>query len=133
MNDVDRAIERFLTARLYAVAGASKRREKYGNKIFRRILQSGRECIPLNPIESEIEGHAAYASLRDLPRVPESLSIVTPAEVTRRVVQDAIAMGVSHIWMQPGAEDEEASQAARDAGLVVIDDGSCILIALSGF
>ncbi len=77
--------------------------------------------------------HLAYATLRDLPRVPESLSIVTPAEVTRRVVQEAIALGVSNIWMQPGAEDEEASQAARDAGLVVIDDGSCILIALSGF
>ncbi len=133
MNDVDRAIDRFLSAKLYAVAGASKRREKYGNKIFRRILQSGRECIPLNPIELEIEGHLAYASLRDLPRVPESLSIVTPPEVTRRVVQEAIAIGVSNIWMQPGAEDDEASQAARDVGCVVIDDGSCILIALSGF
>lgn len=133
MSTMDRAIDRFLSAKLYVVAGASKRREKYGNIVFRRILQSGRDCIPLNPVESEIEGHSAFASLRDLPRVPESLSIVTPAEVTRRVVQDAIAVGVSHIWMQPGAEDEEASNAARDAGLVVIDDGSCILIALSGF
>ncbi len=124
------SIQQFLAAKRFAVAGASKRREKYGNLIFRRLIQSGRECVPLNPIEDQIEGHQAYASLRDLPEAPEAVSIVTPPEVTRRVVQDAIATGVRFVWMQPGAEDAEASQAARAAGLMVIDDGSCILVAL---
>jgi predicted CoA-binding protein len=66
-----------------------------------------------------------------LPIVAESLSIVPPPEVTRRVIADAIVVGVKNIWMQPGAEDSEGSQAARDAGLNVIDDGSCILVLLS--
>ena len=56
---------------------------------------------------------------------------VTPPAVTRQVVKQAIAVGVKVLWMQPGAEDEQASQAARDAGLTVIDDGSCILVALA--
>jgi len=66
-----------------------------------------------------------------LPLVPEALSIITPPEVTRQVIADAIAAGVQHIWMQPGAEHEQASESARKAGVNVIDDGSCILVLLA--
>ncbi|WP_153556291.1 CoA-binding protein [Roseimaritima sediminicola] len=125
-------IERFLTARSYAVAGASTRQHKYGNKVFRALLAADRKVYPLNPAQEEVEGHRAYPKIDDLPEVPEALSIITPPEVTRRVVADAVAAGVKHIWMQPGAEDDQASQLARDAGVNVIDDGSCILVVLTG-
>ena len=125
------SIESFLAAKTYAVAGASNRQHKYGNKVFRALLASGRETYPLNPVTDEIEGHRAYPSIADLPLVPEALSIITPPEVTRKVVADAIAAGVQHIWMQPGAEDEQASELAREAGINVIDDGSCILVLLA--
>lgn len=125
------AIEAFLDAKTYAVAGASARTHKYGYKVFKALLGSGRETYPLNPVTELIDGHQAYASISDLPVVPESLSIITPPEVTRRVVADAIAAGVKNIWMQPGAEDEQASQSARDAGVNVIDDGSCVLVMLA--
>ncbi|TWU19833.1 CoA-binding protein [Allorhodopirellula heiligendammensis] len=125
------SIEDFLAAKTYAVAGASNRPHKYGNKVFRALLAAGRETYPLNPAQDEIEGHRAYPTITDLPILPEALSIITPPEVTRSVVADAIAAGVKHIWMQPGAEDEHASEAAREAGLNVIDDGSCILVLLA--
>ena len=121
----------FLFAKTFAVAGASANRHKYGNKVFRALLDSGREVYPLNPITEEIEGHHAYARIADLPIVPESLSIIIPPEITRSVVADAIAVGVKHIWMQPGAEDAQASESARQAGINVIDDGSCILVLLA--
>lgn len=121
----------FLAATTYAVAGASARTHKYGFKVFKALLASGRETFPLNPITAEIEGHQAYAKIADLPVVPESLSIITPPEVTRQVVSQAIAAGVKSIWMQPGAQDQQASDAARAAGLNVIDDGACILVLLA--
>jgi len=124
------SIEKFLNARTFAVAGASNRPHKYGNKVFRALLAAGRDAYPLNPAQDEIEGHRAYPSIADLPIVPEALSVITPPEVTRRVVADAIAAGVHHIWMQPGAEEEQASRSAREAGINVIDDGSCILVLL---
>jgi uncharacterized protein len=125
------AIEEFLAGKSYAVAGASARPHKYGYKVFKALLASGRETFPLNPVTEEIEGHKAYPKIQLLPKVPESLSIITPPEVTRQVVADAIAIGVQHIWMQPGAEDEQASESAREAGISVIDDGSCILVLLA--
>ncbi len=124
-------IEDFLAASSFAVAGASQDRAKYGNKVFRALVASSRTVLPLNPTAPEVEGHPAFASIADLPVVPESLSIVTPPSVTRQVIQKAIAVGVKNIWMQPGAEDDQASQAARDAGLNVIDDGSCVLVLLA--
>lgn len=124
-------LRRFLSADSFAVAGASTRRDKYGNKVFRALLESGRKTFPLNPTVGEVEGHAAFAKIANLPSTPESLSIVTPPAVTRQVVQDAIAAGVKHIWMQPGAEDAVACQTARQAGINVIDDGSCILVLLA--
>jgi uncharacterized protein len=99
--------------------------------VFRALLRSGRQTYPINPVAQEIEGHPTYPTIAELPVVPESLSVITPPHVTRQIVADAIVAGVKHVWMQPGAEDAEASKAARDAGLHVIDDGSCVLVLLA--
>jgi predicted CoA-binding protein len=123
--------EAFLAAKTFAVAGASSNRAKYGNKVFRALIASGREAYPLNPSRDEVEGRQAYPSIADLPLPPEALSIITPPAVTRRVVEAAIVARVKHIWMQPGAEDAEASESARRAGINVVDDGSCILVSLA--
>lgn len=125
-------IQEFLAVNVYAVAGASTDREKYGNRVFRKLIQTGRTVYPLNPHAAAVEGQQAFKSIADLPEKPQALSIITPPETTRRVVDDALAAGVKHIWMQPGAEDAEASKKAREAGVNVIDDGSCILVALAG-
>lgn len=125
------AVRAFLSAKTFAVAGASTDRSKYGNMIFRRLIETEHETYPLNPKADTVEGHDAFAQVADLPVVPEALSIITPPAVTRMVVKDAILAGVKHIWMQPGAEDSEASAAAREAGLNVVDDGSCLLVLLA--
>lgn len=125
------SIQQFLSAETFAVAGASARTHKYGYKVFKTLLSSGRETYPLNPVTEQIDGHKAYPKIADLPVVPHALSVVTPPEVTRRIIAEAIDAGVEHIWMQPGAQHEQASQSARDAGINVIDDGSCILVLLA--
>ncbi len=124
-------IDQFLRADTFAVAGASRDRSKYGNKVFRALLASGRTVYPVNPGAHQIEGQTAYDSIQDLPTVPDSLSIVTPPHITREIVMQAIAAGVKYIWMQPGAEDVQASLAAKAAGIQVIDDGSCLLVSLA--
>ncbi len=124
-------IQQFLESKSFAVAGASQNPAKYGYKVFVALKNSGREVYPLNPVAAEIAGQPAFASFKDLPSPPMALSIITPPEVTKRIVDDAIAVGVQHIWMQPGAEETSASEAARAAGINVIDDGSCILVALA--
>ncbi len=130
-KNIESATAKFLAAHSFAVAGASRDRSKYGNKVFQALVASGRTVYPLNPSSPEVEGHMAKVKIAELPEVPESLSIVTPPHVTREFIQQAIAAGVKHIWMQPGAEDLQSSNLAREAGLNVIDDGSCILVSIA--
>ena len=128
--DTETAIQTFLSAPVFAVAGASENRSKYGNKVLRCYLQNDRRAIPINPGSSEIEGQACYPSISDIPEQIDSLSIITPPHVTEHVVSEAIEKGVKNIWMQPGAESPAAVESARSAGMNVIADGSCLLVVL---
>ncbi|PLX74269.1 MAG: CoA-binding protein [Desulfuromonas sp.] len=123
-------IETFLAANTFGVAGASIDRNKYGNKVLRCYLQNGRTAIPINPKASTIEGIEAAASVSELPDGVDSLSIITPPQVTVKVVEAAIEKGIRNVWMQPGAEDPEAVRLAEENGLNVIADGSCLLVVL---
>jgi uncharacterized protein len=123
-------VARFLESAAYGVVGASPRRHKYGNKVLRCYQQNGRRAIPVNPREQQIEGVACVASVLDLPDDVQSLSIITPPQVTERVVEQAIQKGIRHVWMQPGAESERAVSACLAAGINVIADGSCVLVVL---
>lgn len=130
MSPAGDPIQRFLASPAFGVAGASTRRQKFGNKVLRCYQQAGRRAIPVNPHEHEIEGAACVASVLELPDEVRSLSVITPPAVTERVVQDAIRRGIEHVWMQPGAESLAAVAACREAGINVIADGSCLLVVL---
>jgi len=123
-------IQSFLAEGPWAVISASTNRSKYGNKVLRCYQQHGMEVFPINPRATEVEGLKAYPSLASLPKQVTGISIITPPEITERVVAEAIASGVKHIWMQPGAESEAAIQAAETAGLEVIAWGACILVVV---
>ena len=123
-------IDRFLTSAAFGVVGATARRHKYGNKVLRCYQQSGRRAVPVNPREAEIEGAACVASVLDLPDDVKSISVITPPRVTERVVQEAISKGIEHVWMQPGAESDQAVADCEAAGINVIADGSCVLVVL---
>lgn len=123
-------IEEFLAGETFAVAGASAHRYKYGNKVFRCYLQHGLTVFPVNPHATEVEGLPAYPHLASLPEPVHGLSIVTPPHITEMIVTDAMECGIRHIWMQPGAESENAVSKARAAGMNVIAGGPCLLVVL---
>jgi predicted CoA-binding protein len=120
----------FLLGSVFAVAGASNDRAKYGNMVLRCYLQHGLTAYPVNPNESKIEGVDAYPTLSALPTRPHGVSIITPPRVTEKIVDDAIAAGFKHLWMQPGAESRGAIERAEAAGVSVVHSGPCILVVL---
>lgn len=128
--DVQAAIDDFLSGELFAVAGASRDRAKYGNKVLRAYLQAGRRAIPVNPHETEIEGEHCVPSVTALTETVHGLSIITPPEVSVGIVEEAARTGIRRVWMQPGAESDEAIEVASSAGMLVIAGGPCVLVAL---
>src|SRR5512137_1408546 len=123
-------IEAFLASRSFAVVGASTDRSKYGNKVLRCYQQAGRKVHPVNPKAPEVEGLAAFPSLGALPEPVPAISVITPPAATEQVVREAHAAGVKHVWMQPGAESDEAIRAAEAMGMNVIAGGPCLLVVM---
>src|ERR1041385_7352885 len=122
--------ETFLEQKTFAVVGASSDRAKYGNKVLRCYLQHGRDAIPVNPKEPEVEGRRAWRSLTEIPTPPQAVSIITPPKVTKSVVDEAGSLGIRHLWMQPGAESDAAIARARELGIAVIAGAPCLLVVL---
>jgi uncharacterized protein len=120
----------FFQSGAFAVVGAVKNREKFGNKVLRCYLQHGKTVYPVNPRAEEIEGLRCMASLADVPGNVQSISVIMPPAVTEQVVRQAISKGIKNIWMQPGAESSDAVTACRFSGINVIADGSCVLQVL---
>lgn len=127
---MNQSITTFFSSDAFGVVGASEDRSKFGNKVMRCYLENRKTVIPVNPKAASIEGIPCVASVSDLPDNVKSISVITPPQVTEKVVEAAIARGVQNIWMQPGAESAAAVERCRAAGVNVIADHSCILVVL---
>ena len=130
MSDESQAIDAFLNGSAFAVVGASADRSKYGNKILRCYMQHGRQVVPVNPKEAEIEGEPCFEMLSDVCTMIHGVSIITPPEVTNQVIEEIIELGIENIWMQPGAETPWSIARAKEAGINCIAGGACLLVVL---
>ena len=130
MNDQD-AIARFLDGSPHAVVGASRDRSKIGNRVLMCYRQNQRAAYPINPTATEIEGQQAYADLASLPEPVHRISVITPPVVAESIVDQAIEIGIKHIWFQPGAESVAALEKAHAHGINVIAGGACLLVLLN--
>lgn len=129
MNDLERR-QAFLSGSPFAVVGASRDRDKYGNKVLRAFLQKGLVAYPVNPHAVDVEGLICFPDLAALPQPVHGLSIITQPDVTEAIIEQAIRLGIKHIWMQPGAESERAVHLAQQAQMNLIWGGPCVLVAL---
>ena len=125
---MDLAIADFFTGRPHAVVGASRDRNKYGNKVLRCYMHHGRPVYPVNPHAAAVEGLTAYPNISALPEVVHGISIITPPRIAAAVVAETAAVNICHLWMQSGAESRQAIDRAEALGLSVIADGSCLLV-----
>jgi hypothetical protein len=114
-----------------AIVGASADRHKYGNKSVRAHLQQGYTVFPINPRETEIEGCPAYRSIADLPVRPDRVSVYVPAEVTLKLLPEIAAKGCDELWLNPGADSDEAVTEAERLGLNVIRACSIVDLGVS--
>lgn len=114
-----------------AVIGASNDRSKYGNKAVRAFRQRGYEVYPVNPNESEIEGLAAFPSIRRVPVRPELVSVYVRPQILLELLPDIAQHGCDECWLNPGTESDEVLTEARRLGLNVIQACSIIGVGVS--
>lgn len=103
-----------------AVVGLSDKPDRPSNEVADYLKAQGYRIIPVNPTIKAALGEKAYASLRELPERVDVVQIFRRPKDVPPVVDDAIAIGATVVWMQPGAENDEAAEKAEAAGLTAV-------------
>lgn len=114
-----------------AIIGASADRGKFGNKAVRAFAQQGYTVYPVNPKESEIEGHPAFKSITDVPGRPNLISVYLPPPVLLKVLPAIAAKGCDEFWLNPGTESDEVLAEAERLGLNIIQACSIVAVGIS--
>lgn len=121
------AINDFLGQRTLAVVGASRDPKKFGNVVFREMQSKGYEVYPVNCSGESINGVESYQDLRALPTPVDGVILVIPPTESAQVVREAADLGIRRVWMQQGAESEEAIQFCETEGVSAVH-GECIMM-----
>lgn len=120
-------ISEFIQQRVWAVVGATTNPDKFGNIIFHNLLAAGYQVYPVNPRSGEIDGHPLYPNLAALPETPGVVDVVVPPKLAEGVLRECAALGIERVWLQPGAESEEAIRLGEELGLKVVHD-ACAMV-----
>ena len=118
-----------------AVVGLSSDPEKMSYKVSDYLNQHGFLIVPVNRFVEEVLGEKCYKSLLDIPvEIQKTIDIVDifrKAEDVPPIVEQAIKLKAKVgrpfvVWMQLGIVNEQAAEAARHAGLVIVMD-KCLM------
>ena len=115
-----------------AILGASRDRQKFGNKSVRAHLRAGFEVYPVNPNAHTVEGLMAYPSLASVPMGDlDRISIYVPPDVGLRLLDEIKHRGAREIWFNPGSESDELLRRANELGLNPICACSIVDVGVS--
>lgn len=120
----------FLAQKRFAVAGSFKDETKYAYKIFKILKRKGYEVYPVNPNIKEVEGMPCYAGIKDIPYAVDVANLVTPPQVTEKILTECKEKGIKRIWLQPGAESDNAIRFCKENNMSIIH-GICLIIESS--
>src|SRR5262249_9350674 len=90
------------------------------------MQSNGYRIIPVNPNIHGALGEKAVATISDVKEKIDIVDVFRRSEFVPEVVDEAIKLGVSAVWMQEGVIHEAAAQKARAAGIFV-GMNDCIL------
>jgi predicted CoA-binding protein len=111
-----------------AVVGATDSSHKYGARIYRDLKRKGFPVYAVNPYRATVDGDPAYASLADLPEPPTVVNFVVPPDQTLTVLEQALELGYTDVWVQPGAESSRVLEYLDDHGFNYLVN-ACIMVS----
>lgn len=122
------SIQEALQEKVWAVIGATAKKDKFGYKIYKCLKEHGYKVYPVNPGVEAIDGEPCYKTLSDLPEVPAVVDFVVPEAVGLKAVEECKSLGVKTLWLQPGADKPSVVAKGKEAGLEVIE--ACVLVEI---
>ena len=129
--DFEKIKEEMLDKKKWVVVGVTKKQDKWGYKIWKKLKEHGYETYGVSPNYEEIEGEKIYNSLSELPEEIDVLDMVVSPKIAMNILDEAKASNIKYIFFQPGTYNEKVIEKASSLGFeYLIDD--CIYAILRG-
>jgi len=122
-------IETMLSLKNWAVVGATQNKAKFGYKVMKRLMDYDYNVYPVNPSYDEIDGLKCYKSLIEIDGHIDVVNMIVNPKLGLQFLEEATQKGIKYIWCQPGAENEELIEKAKEKGLIIAPN-SCVLVEL---
>lgn len=121
-------LHRLIEPRSIAVVGASPTEGSFGRRTLENLANFTGTVYGIHPKHSEILGRPAFATLSDLPEVPDCVIVCVGQHLAEPVIREAAGLGIGGAivyasgYRETGDADGEAAQlrlldTARHAGL----------------
>ncbi|MBN1244740.1 CoA-binding protein [Candidatus Bathyarchaeota archaeon] len=119
-----------------AVVGLSREPDKDSHRVSAYLKENGFRIVPVNLFADEVLGEKSYKSLLDIPpeiqKTIEVVDIFRPSKDVPLIVEQAIKLKATYgkphvVWMQLGIVNEQAAEAAKKAGLIVVMN-KCMMV-----
>ena len=127
MPKIPTNVAAFLAGKRIAVAGVSRQPKQFANAIYRRLVDTGFEVLPVNPNATEVEGVRCYPDLASIPGTVDGVVIATPPQAALDIVRQCGEKGVRRVWFHrsfgTGSVSSEALQECKARGIEAIVGG----------
>ncbi len=112
--------------RTVAVVGWSPHPNRDGHIVPRFLQARGYRIIPVNPSAEIILGEPCYPNLDAVPEPVDVVDVFRRPEHVPPIVDGAVRVGASSLWLPDDVVNVEAARRARETGLTVVMD-RCML------
>jgi uncharacterized protein len=110
------------SSHVVAIVGISSDEDRPSNHVGSYLQMNGYRIIPVNPQEKVVLGETCYPDLSSVPEKVDVVDIFRRSENVPSIVEEAIKIAASAVWMQEGVNNEEAARKAARAGLKVVQN-----------
>lgn len=131
-NQPQTGLDHLLRPKSVAILGASSDPNRISGRPLRYLIEGAFKgaIYPVNPKRAEVQGLKSYATLDDVPEVPDVTLVFLPASATEQAVRECVAKGVkAAIICSAGfAESGEDGLALQDRITAIARDGGLRLL-----
>jgi predicted CoA-binding protein len=129
MPTMNEMVDDFLAQKRIGVVGVSRDGQSPANAIYKKLKNEGHQVYAINPNAETLEGDKAYANVKSTPEKLDSVVVVTPPDVSKKIMEECAEAGISRVWLHGSfahgsSVTDEAVQFGRDHNVKVIA-GAC--------
>ncbi len=117
----------FISQEKIALVGVSHTEGKFSNAAYKELKTKGYRVFGVNSAGGAVDGDPVYPTLAALPEPVGGVPVFVKPERAAEVIADCAAQGIKRVWLQQGAQSDEALRLCAEHGIRVVS-GECILM-----